>query len=401
MPIIDIQRRLTQLGVIRLGRKVAGTGHNGQAIERPEKLDRFRITSPDRALVDAVAAKYGGTVGPWQGPNGPEFEVITDARELPVLVPPQRIDPNYEMWGPGFKNRLCDGQTERKRACPCLCLQGKNGHVHDFEEFEGVCGCGATRECKPTTRLSVMLREIPGLGVMKIESHGRNAAAELPMSSDALENAPVPLPAMLVLRKVDKKRLTNAGRPNEKVESRSFYVPRLIFDWVTPEQAYGGQIEAMARTALAGAAERGLAGADRPAIGSAPEQPAVDWAARIAAATTAVELNTLKGEMQAAGVRDEAIVAAWKARGAAIVAAAEPQPAPVEPPAQVLEADVEPDRDEVWTAILREAKKVGWNLPTVEAKYRERMGHDPSDDDVATGWKLDEFLTALRNGQVK
>jgi hypothetical protein len=48
-----------------------------------------------------------------------------------------------------------------------------------------------------------------------------------------------------------------------------------------------------------------------------------DWLARIAAAAAAVDLNALKNEMVAAGVRDDHLVEAWRARAAELVAAAE------------------------------------------------------------------------------
>ena len=39
------------------------------------------------------------------------------------------------------------------------------------------------------------------------------------------------------------------------------------------------------------------------------------------------------------------------------------------------------------------------NTAAVEARYREQMGHDPSDEQ-ATGWKLTEFLNTMTSGAV-
>lgn len=412
MPIIDIQRRLTQIGVIRLGRQVPmnGTNRRGEQKMRAEKLDRFRVTSPSQTLIEAVATTYGGTVAPWAGPSGPEFEVITNVTEFAVLIPQQVIDPNYETWGPGFRSRLCDGAVERMRNQPCLCKWGADSHVHEF--VRGVCGCGVKRECKPTIRASVMLREIPSIGTFKIESHGVNAVASgLSSMAETIQNTPLPLPGRLTMELVDKKELANAGTDSEKLESRKFWVPKLVIDWLTPGQAYGGQIEAAARAALSGT-QVAIGGQEqRPALAAAPaavepERPAVprpeiDWAARIGAATTTNDINKLMVLMRTAGVRDKALVDAWTAKRDAIDAASKPAETP--PAATVVEpvdAEVEPDRDEVWTAILRAAQPLGWNMPTVEEKYRAHMHHDPSDD-AATGWKLTEFLTAVRAGQVK
>lgn len=413
MPIIDVQRRLTQIGVIRLGRQVptGRTNKAGKPGMRPEKLDRFRVTSASETLIRAVAEAYGGTVQQWAGPSGPEFEVITDVREFPVLVPQQIIDPNYELWGPGFRSRLCDGATERIRNSSCLCRQGANGHVHEF--FQGSCGCGATRECKPTIRVSVMLADIPSIGTYKVESHGINAVASgLSSVAETIAVTPVPLPGRLTMEFVDKKALTGAGTNAEKVESRKFWVPKLIIDWLTPGQAYGGQIEHVARAALAGRTNA-IADQQNQAIGAAPE-PSLTEASVLDAAeslTSVESLQQLWKDAATAKVLTDQVKAVLQQRVAEIRGAGEPTqpevqapaptaPEPVEPSVvEAVDAEVEPDRDEVWSAIMREAGKQKMNLPQVEAAYRAEMGHDPTDD-AATGWKYQLFLTALKNSAV-
>lgn len=404
MPIADLQRRLTQIGVIRLGNKVAtgGTDRNGNPKFRPAKLDTFRMTSPSQTLIEAVAEAYGGTVQPWVGPSGPEFEVVTTVRELPVLVPPQTIDPNYEAWGPGFRSRLCDGIRERLRNEPCLCRRGGGGHVHDF--VAGTCECGATRDCKPTVRVSVMLRKIPSIGTWKVESHGINAAAEgLTSAAEAIAASPVPLPARLTMKFVDKKTLSNPGQANEKLEARKFWVPQLIIDWLTPEQAYGGQIEAAARQMLAVSA-----GPERPALeASATVAPEVvaDLYRRAEAATSVDDLMAVWDAAREAGAIDAGMKEMFAKRGAELKAAAAPvaevEQAPAATPAvaeqKPIDGEVEPNQDETWAAILREAGKHGWKTSQVENRYRAQMGHDPSD---GNGWQLAEFLKALTDGQV-
>ncbi|MFD6620048.1 hypothetical protein ACFWFB_32925, partial [Streptomyces albidoflavus] len=68
MPILDLQMRMRQLGEIRIGR-VVDTGRvskkTGKPILRPEKLDKFRFTSPSREILASVAELYGGEVKPW------------------------------------------------------------------------------------------------------------------------------------------------------------------------------------------------------------------------------------------------------------------------------------------------------------------------------------------------
>lgn len=280
MPLLDAQRRHARTGVIRLGNRVptGGTDRNGNPKTRPNKLDTFRITSPHRTVIQAVASQFGGTVQSWNGGNGPEFEVITTVRELPVLVPQQVIDPNYELWGNKIKQRFCDGQTERIRNEPCLCAQwdnhnhvyyGKPGnracqicglnetwqgqpHTHQYEH--GFCvECGCRRPCKPTTRVSVMIRGVPSIGVFKVESHGINAAMGLPASADLIAQAPVPLPMRLVMEYVDQLRLIVGPNGAERTEARKFWVPSLLIDWLTPDMAYVGsaQLEQAARQQIA------------------------------------------------------------------------------------------------------------------------------------------------------
>src|SRR3954464_4210914 len=108
MPILGLQQRIRELGRIRMGQVVRGS--NGKT--RPEKLDRFRLTSASRELLEKVAALYGGEVADWTPANGgpAQFEVVTEARRLPILVPPQPVTQWYELWSGGGCQRRCDGE---------------------------------------------------------------------------------------------------------------------------------------------------------------------------------------------------------------------------------------------------------------------------------------------------
>lgn len=401
MAIKQLQTRLTQVGVIRLGEKrKAASGK-----EYPAKLETFRVTSPSKPLIESVAALLGGEVRPWQSKTGPEWEVVTNATEIAVHVPPQVIDPNYELWGNGFRARFCDGETERIRGAACLCEQAARQRYERAKLAWPEDGLfeRTKDDCKPTTRITLMISDIPaGAGTFKLESHGMNAAAELPALSAAIAAASQPIPATLRLQQREGGVMKIVdGR--EKVEARKYAVPVLdFFGLFTPRQAFSGQLESAIQQAIGGGNQQALTASEET-------PPARDWLAEIAAADTAVRLNNLKEDMQAAGVRDEAVVEAWKARGAALVAAAKPTPAAAtratEPVRQVAAAnieyaEVEPDRDEVWGSIVREAHKAGWNLPVLKAKYAERMGHDADDEEQASGWKYQEFLTALKKGEV-
>jgi hypothetical protein len=159
MPIIDHQQRFVELGRLRMGAK----GDKGQ----PQKLATWRLTSASRQLLDAAAQVYGGTVRDWQNaPNDGYFELVTETAEIDVTIPPVEspgalLSQWYELWSAGGCARRCDGVTEGISGKPCLCNP-------------------AARECKPVTRMSVMLPRLPGIGVWRLDTGGANAALELP-----------------------------------------------------------------------------------------------------------------------------------------------------------------------------------------------------------------------------
>jgi hypothetical protein len=169
MPILDLQMRMRQLGEIRLGHVVPTK--NGKT--RPAKLDKFRFTSPSREILTSVAGLYGGEVKPWTPANGgpAEFEVYSTVNRLPVLIPPRdAVSQWYELYAGSKCQRRCDGVTEQKSDRPCMC---------DPED----------RECAMTTRVNVMLRDVPALGQWLLISKGYHAAVTLPPAAELLSQA--------------------------------------------------------------------------------------------------------------------------------------------------------------------------------------------------------------------
>lgn len=169
-PVLDVQRRMMELGRIRLGEK----GAKGE----PKKLSTFRLTSASRELLESAAKVYGGKVSQWEGaPDDGYFQVTTEARELKVILPPTYSAADgspttsysqwYELWSGGGCQRRCDGQTEALTGKPCMCNPDD-------------------RACQITTRVSVMLPEVAGLGVWRLDSKGWNAAVELPGTLEVL-----------------------------------------------------------------------------------------------------------------------------------------------------------------------------------------------------------------------
>jgi len=196
MPILSLQRQLTEQGRIRIGVQVTKNGKS-----RPEKLETFRFTTASRDRADSVASAFGGEVVPWLNDGRDGWEVITPAKEIPVLIPPgQPVSQWFELWSGGGCQRRCDGVTEKQSGKACLCPA-------DPAMRSALSATG--QACKPTTRLNVMLRDVLGVGVWRLESHGFYAAVELAGMAELLSEANargVRLPATLRLEQRSAKR---------------------------------------------------------------------------------------------------------------------------------------------------------------------------------------------------
>lgn len=210
MSILTIQRRLVEAGRIRIGEKDPERGY-------PKKLSTFRLTSRDRSKIEQAAELWGGTVEPWDSSAGPQWQVTTDASALDVVVPPSEMafSQFYELWSAGGCQRRCDGVTEQLTEGPCVC---------DPDD----------RECSIHTRLSVMLRDLRGLGLWRIDTSGYYAAVELAGAVEiiaAAAGAGALLPARLRLEQRQVKRTGRDGKP----QTFNFVVPVLDID-VSPGQ---------------------------------------------------------------------------------------------------------------------------------------------------------------------
>lgn len=240
MPIINLQRKLTEVGRIRLGAKSAKGA--------PTKLDKFRLTSKSRDALDAAAAVYGGTVQPWNGPDGDAFELITDTTVLDVVVPPgNALSQWYEMWSGAGCQRRCDGQTETISNRPCLCPADQLTRSEMSTRGQA---------CRPTTRLSVILPKIKSVGLWRLESHGYYAAAELAGIAELLQQVSATdkyLPATLRLEQRSAKKQGKTSR---------FAVPVL---------EVGATVQEAIQAVAGGAPIKALTSAKTDAVMSEPE----------------------------------------------------------------------------------------------------------------------------------
>lgn len=368
MPILDLQRRMRQLGEIRIGHVVAGTTRDGKPYTRPAKLNAFRFTSPSREILTQVAALYGGDVKPWTPANGgpAEFEVYSTANRLPVIIPPRdAVSQWYELYAGSKCMRRCDGQTEHKTDRPCLCDP-------------------ANRDCAITTRVNVMLRDVPALGQWLLVSKGYYAAVSLPPAAELLAQAGGYVAGWLGMEEKLIQR--------EKGPAR-FMVPTLDVE-ITPAALMAGQITGQPAAVASGPERVAIAGG-RP-----------DYAALAAAAKTPAEVRDLYEKAVAAQHMDKALAAALTARAEQLGAPAKGQQSesPTGPTGSapdesgVVDAEIvqDDDTDAIWFQIIAAAGQHGMTTEQVEAEFaKENEGLHPS---TANADRLRKFLAVLAGG---
>jgi hypothetical protein len=217
--INDLSRRIPEAGRIRLGVK------SGRAMRA---LDTFRFTSPSRELIEQLAAVYGGEVKPWNDPKASppnQFEVITTATSIEVYLPKDSISCWYEMWAGGGVQRRCDGETVQ------IPVTSNDGW--EMSNQQCLCVRQQKMECRPYTRLNVVLPRVSFYGVWRLETKGWNAAHEMPGMADAIDviaQSGALVKAQLGIEK--RMQMTPAGK-------RNFVVPKISLD-LTPEQMVVG-----------------------------------------------------------------------------------------------------------------------------------------------------------------
>ncbi|WP_035796349.1 recombination directionality factor [Kitasatospora mediocidica] len=367
MPILDLQRRMRQLGEIRIGHTV-DTGKvdkNGKAIKRPAKLQAFRFTSPSRPILEQVAGLYGGTVKPWTPANGgpAEFEVYSTVDRLPVLVPPaDAVSQWYELYAGSKCQRRCDGVTEHKRDRPCMCNPEK-------------------RDCSITTRVNVMLRDLPALGQWLLVSKGYYAAVELPPAAELLAQVGGYVAGWLGMEA--KSVVNDEG-------TRRFMVPTLDVE-ITPTELMSGQIRGAAQQVTAGPGAAAIEAAPT-SVAVVPAGPPKDFLMLAKEAADADAVVAVYREAQSAGAPAQ-YLASIKAIGESKRAADRSEPD------DVIEPEIVNDEDptEVWFQIVAAAGSRGWSTEHIEERFAEFSGGTmPGSAETA---ELHRFLAHMKAGK--
>jgi len=220
VPLDQMQRRIPEAGRIRIGVKT------GRAMK---SIDTFRFTSPYRDLIEKLASMYGGTARPWTDDRArikDQYEVITQANQVPVVLPPDGLSVWYEKWSGGGCERRCDGITVET-----VQMRGDNA-----EPINSPCICTAKnlRECQPYTRLTVLLPELAFRGSWRLETKGWNAAHELPGMYELITNVDQGRGLVSAMLGVEQRSDKAAGK------TRHFVVPTLTM-LNTPIELASGQ----------------------------------------------------------------------------------------------------------------------------------------------------------------
>lgn len=366
-PIV-LQRRLTEVGRVRLGEVVP----TASGKTRPAKLSTFRFTSPDRSLIDQITKLYGGETRPWTPQNGgaSQWETLTEASSVPVVVPPQSVTQWLEHWSGGGIALRCTGEREILTDSPCKCQL--NDEI----------------VCKPTTRLSILLREVQSIGVFRLESKGWNAAAELPGMADLLSRAGGYIEARLYLKPV---RQVSGGK------TKDFFVPALAVDGVTPDQLLrGGGSLADVNGELPSNAPR--------AIEAPPAPDCASFVERAAEARTVADVKTIWADAVAAGcidaemrigVTDTTLRDVLTRLGQGLAKPQVSTGAGENMPADIPEDD-QAAKVATWTAILSAMSPRTTDEVMIEFR-RASQDRDPIDCTLA---ELTTFLTLVQTGEV-
>lgn len=403
--ILTLQRQARELGRLRAGTFEKPTSGRG----RPSRSKTWILTTHQRAYLDTAAELWGGQVEPWtpQGSKDSAWRLITEASAIDAILPPgDPLSQSYEMWSRGGCQRRCDGETEQLSGKPCLCRKefGDEFHLQPPDQA-----------CRPHTRLSVILPDLPDLGVWRLESKGFYAANEIPAAVDLIHHATGGKLAVPVRLRIEPRKRVAAG------QTKNFPVLVVEIRGATAGQILAGQ---PATVALAGGGQQAAVdgGPQRQAIGAAPaasepqgEHLTPDKVVKLAALVKNVpQLQALWKDAARDGALTDDVKTVLEKRADEL----KPQPAQQvkptsappatdgseQPPAEtaagveVAEGEVEPDTDVLWPQILTAAGKQKWNSDALEERIYTRF-KKPSDE--INGRDMQMFLDEVKGGQIK
>lgn len=275
--ILNLQRQARELGRLRTGWSVPNADPKKRA--RPVKSKTWVLSSHAEHYVEAAAQAWGGTVERWQpqGNGSAQFRVITERESIDALLPSgDPLSQHNEMWSAGGCQRRCDGQTEQMTRRPCICFAqfGEDWHLQP-----------KGRVCATTSRLNVILPDMPDLGVWRAETHSFYAANEWSGTVDMVLSGTDGRGMVPVSLRIEPRTRVAGG------ETKHFPVVVVEIRGITPRQALSGPLT----TAVA-------LDPSKASAALAIEAPKVtDWVALAQGALTSDDVRDLWMQARAAG----------------------------------------------------------------------------------------------------
>ncbi len=148
MPIVDLDRSIATSFRVRLGKRGENRGLKGY----------LRATSPSEKVISSIAAIYGRQVKKIDS----EYETaIPPELRVGLVQSSETLSQWYEQWGRAGCLRRCDG-------------------VGTTDGLSCICKSVDEMVCKPTTRLSFLLLDVPMLAFGRLDTRGMIAAKSLP-----------------------------------------------------------------------------------------------------------------------------------------------------------------------------------------------------------------------------
>lgn len=176
--ILSMQAQLKELGRLRSGLYDV-SGRKG----RPARSETWILTSHAQHYVQAAADAWGGSVEKWQpqGGGAAQWRVITEQITLDAILPPgDPLSQALELWSGGGCKRRCTGVTEMLSDSPCICQSKFGAQFHEQP---------AGTVCSATTRLNVLLPDMPDIGQWILVTHSWYAAMEIAGAVDLIKAA--------------------------------------------------------------------------------------------------------------------------------------------------------------------------------------------------------------------
>jgi len=214
------------------------------------------------------------------------------------------------MWNKGGCVRRCDGETEQISRHPCLCLaqHGPEWHLlrQDLYTKDKVCAA--------TSRLNVVLPDMPDVGVWRVETHSWYAANELAGTVDMVLSGTGGKGLVPVTLRIEPRTRVAGG------QTKQFPVVVVEIRGVTPRQALTGPLPMAVALDPSGGQAVAAIEASRP-----------DYLALTEGALTPDDVGDVYRQANAAGHLNDQLIADLKVIADRLKAEAEPVDAELEP----------------------------------------------------------------------